>query len=241
MSILRNYLCLCLALSAALQACSASSDKLLALKDLEPAKQVNVVRYEFPGYVKETTGSKVATVAIMAPFILFGAVGGGIGGALGGAVGGSMARSAGKEMQEKYKLPDFAELVHKSLAEKLSDGAPGWPTFVGEPNAISGEKQKPSGYVMTIKTVVAVSNGDGLRTATDAEITDPEQHVLWKKVAEYKSRDAKHPASFDALEAEDGKPLRDEVEFAVQRTVEMLLDHLHNREAKKTSEAPPAN
>ncbi len=88
-------------LGVLLQGCASTHDVPLAKKDLQSVQNVKFCRYQFRGYVKETTGSKVASAAVAAPFMIFGALGGAIGGGLYGSVKSNMMLSAGKELQAK--------------------------------------------------------------------------------------------------------------------------------------------
>lgn len=211
-----------------LQGCASSPNKALVKNDLQSVNQIKVIRYEFPGYMKETTGSKVASIAIAAPFMIFGAIGGGIGGGLSASVKSSMMTSAGKEIQSKYNLPDFTELVHKEFTGKLPKAFPDWPEVVEEPGVVKDDYQNPSECVLSVRSFVIVSDGEGLQTRTTAQLVDSSQNVLWKKVASYKSSDLNRPCEFEELEADGAKALHGEIAFAVENTVSELIDHLKN-------------
>ncbi|MCE5265392.1 MAG: hypothetical protein LLG97_17900 [Deltaproteobacteria bacterium] len=209
-----------------LQGCVTSPNKALVKNDLQSVNQIKVIRYEFPGYMKETTGSKVASIAIAAPFMIFGAIGGGIGGGLSASVKSSMMTTAGKEMQSKYNLPDFAELVHKEFADKLPKAVPDLPEIVEEPGAANDDYQNPSECVLSIRSLVIVSDGEGFQAQTAAQLVDSSQNILWKKKTSYRSSDLDRPCEFEELEADDGKALHGEIAFAVEKTVSELIDHI---------------
>lgn len=224
-------------LAVLLHACASTPDKALLKKDLEAVNQITIVRYEFPGYMKDTTGSTVAAVAVAAPFMVFGLVGGAIGGGLAASVKSAMMKSAGKELQGKYTLPDFAELVHKEFSERLPKSLPDWPQAVVETSAVADDYQHPSGGLVTIRTEVRVADGAGLQTHTAAQLVDSAQNVLWRKGAVYKSSDLNRPCKLEELEADNAKLLHEEIAFAVERTVVELIDHLKNGSEKKETEA----
>ncbi|OPY76292.1 MAG: hypothetical protein A4E64_01589 [Syntrophorhabdus sp. PtaU1.Bin058] len=229
MAVTKKGLCaIAVLLAIVLHGCASSPDKTLARKDLQSIDQINLVRYEFPGYMKETTGSKVASTAIAVPFMLFGAIGGGIGGGLYASVKSSMMTSAGKEMQNKYNLPDFTGVVHKEFSERLPKNFPDWPRIIIEPNAVSDDYQNPSGCFLSIKSLVMVSDGAGLQTDTIAQMVDSTQNVLWQKRVSYKSSDFNRPCKFEQLEADNGKLLHEEITLAVEKTVTGLIGHLKN-------------
>ena len=211
-----------------LQGCASLSDKALITSDLQSVNQIKVVRYEFPGWMKETTGSNIASAAIVAPFIIFGAIGGGIGGGLAGSVKSSMMKSAGKEIQEKYNLPDFTELIYKGFAEKLPQNLTDWPQIVMEPVAVSDDYQSQSGCLLSIRSLVIVSDDTGLQADTTAQLVDPTQKILWRKRAVYKSSDFKRPCTFEELEADNAKAMKGEIDFAVEKTISELVDDLRN-------------
>jgi hypothetical protein len=211
-----------------LQGCASSPDKPLSRKGLESVNQIKIVRSPFPGYMKDTKGSKVAATAVAAPFMLFGAIGGGIGGGLYGSVKTRMMTTAGKEMQTKYDLPDFTELVHKQFSDRLTKDLSGGPELAVENIPTAESLQESPSCLLTIGTTVVVGNGPGLQALTAAQLTGPAHNVLWKKSVSYKSADHGRPCKFNELEAENGKLLHEEVTFAVQKTVEELVNHFEN-------------
>jgi hypothetical protein len=147
--------------------------------------------------------------------------------------------SAGKEMQNKYNLPDFAELVHKEFSGKLAKSAHDWPELIMESNAIGDDSAKPSGCLLTIRVVAVVSDSDGLQTHTMAQMTDSNENILWQKRVSYKSSDLNRPCSFEELEADNARLLHGEIAFAVEKTSQELIDHLNNRsDVRKTVENP---
>jgi hypothetical protein len=208
--------------------CTTTPSKPLAVKDLQSVKQIRLVRYHFPGYMKETTGSTVASAAAAAPFMLFGVVGGAVGGGLYGSIKSAMNRSAGREMQNKYNLPDFLEVVHREFAEKLPKDLPGWPEITVQADAINYDYTDPSACLLTLKSSVVVSDGDGVRAYTVGQLVNSAQNILWSRGVSYKSSDLNRPCKTDELEADNGKLLQEEVAFAVEKTVTELVEDLKN-------------
>jgi hypothetical protein len=229
--------------------CASSPDKLLSKKDLESVNQIKIIRYESPGYMKDTTSSKVTATAVAAPFMVFGAVGGGIGGGLYASIRTRMMTTAGKEMQTKYDLPDFMELVHKDFSEKLLTNRPERSEVVVESGVVGKDFQDPSACLLKIEAVAIVGDGDGLQTRTEAQLVDPTNNVLWRKRVSYKSKDLGRTCAMGALEADNARLLREEIAFAVDKTVAELVDHFEGKtetkeaeqaQPKKTDEAAPA-
>jgi hypothetical protein len=146
-----------------------------------------------------------------------------------------MMTNAGKEMQVKYDLPDFTELVHKKFTEKLPTVLTDWPEVVVEPGAVKDDYQNSSECLLTIRSIVIVSNGAGLQTHTMGQLVNSGQNILWKKKVSYKSSDLNRPCKFDELEADNGKALNEEIIFAVEKTTSELIDHLKSgTEVKET-------
>ncbi|MDA8124732.1 MAG: hypothetical protein M0009_06050 [Deltaproteobacteria bacterium] len=226
-----------------LQGC-ASQNKALINEDLRSINQVRSIRYQFDGYMKETTGANITSLLVATPFMLFGAIGGGIGGALYASVKDSMMLSAGKEMQSKCNLPDFTELVQKRFSERLPQSIPAWPQMIVETNAVDKVYENKSDCLLSISTRVVVSDDNGLQTQTIAQLVHPARDVLWKKIATYTSSEANHPCKIEELEADNGKLLNEEVGYAVEKTVVALLDHLKNgdeiKEPAPTQQSKPS-
>jgi len=211
-------------ISIAFQGCAGRNDMALSQKDYDSLKKVKIVRYEFPGYKKDTMASTVTATAVLAPFLLLGALGGGIGGGLAYAIKEEMMISAGREIQTKYNLPDFSHLVHDSFSKEILENYIEGPQWEVDQVVLEGDLKQSSGCLLTIKTEVVITDEEGLQTYTCAQLIDSGLYVFWNKEVIYKTP-VNRLYKLAELEANNGKLLREEISFAVEKTIDELLDH----------------
>lgn len=204
----------------------AATDKQLSKDNLKPISSMTIAQLKSPPLLKETTGSTVAGVTGM----MFGAIGGGIG----GAIQYKMMESNGKELQEKCNLPNYGEQVFKQLAERIPMEVTGWPKIVVKNDPISDETDIKNDYAIVVQVkVIKVKDGVGLSTWTTAQLLDPQGSILWEKNVKYQTREFNRQCDLDILEADNGKLLLEEYDFAIQNTVSTLIKDL-NGDSPKT-------
>lgn len=206
--------------------CASVPDKSVSRKELSAVDRVKVVREQFPGYLKETISSTVLSGAVAAPFVLFGAIGGGIGGVIYGSLKSSMMSNDGKEMQDKYNLPDFAELVQKRLSEKLPLCLSERTKVMVEDIPVEDDSQNFSGYVVIVRTWALISDGTGLQTVAFARMLDSKQNILWQKTFHYRSDEFGRVCDLEKLEENNGKLLLEEISFATDEAALDFFNHL---------------
>lgn len=198
----------------------AATGKQLSRDDLKPINSMTAAQLKSPPLLKETTGSTVAGVTGM----MFGAIGGGIG----GAIQYKMMESNGKELQEECKLPIYGELVFKQLIEKIPSEVTGWPKIVVKNYPISDEAEITNDYALLVSVkTIKVKDGTGLTAWTTAKLRDPQGNILWEKSVEYQTKKFSRQCDLDILEAEKGRLLHEEYQFAVENTVLTLIKDLN--------------
>lgn len=203
----------------------AATDKQLSRDDLKSINSMTVAQLTSPPLLKETTGSAL----VGATGIMFGAIGGGIG----GGIQYKMMESNGKELQEKCNLPNYGESVFKRLVERIPNEVAGWPKIVVKNGPVSDESEITNDYAIIVKTkMVKVKDGSGLYAWTTAQLRNPEGDILWEKNVKYETRKLKRQCDLDILEADKGKLLREEYEFAIQYTVSALIKDLNGDSPK---------
>lgn len=201
-----------------IQGC-ATTDKRLALNELEKIGSMKVVRYETPKLLKATAGSQ----AIAITGIMFGA----LGGAFGGALSIAAESRAGRALAEECNLPDFGEVVLNGFVERVPAEVPGWPTMDVERIPVGEEIAFKSGYSLLIEVAqVRVKDGSGLSTTTTAQLVDSDRNVLWQRKMTYTSEKFNRCTSLEELEADKGKLLREELAYAAEKTIVDFIDHL---------------
>ena len=186
---------------------------------------MTIAQLKSPPLLKETTGSTVAGVTGM----MFGAIGGGIG----GAIQYKMMESNGKELQEKCKLPNYGERVFRQLVERIPIEVMGWPKIVVKNDPISDEAEISKDYALIVKVkVVKVKNGVGLTAWTTAKLRDPQGSLLWEKNVKYETKKFDRQCDLDILEADNGKLLLEEYEFAILNTVSTMIKDINGDSPK---------
>lgn len=203
----------------------ATTDKQLSKDALNPISSITIAQLKSPPILKETTGSTVVGVTGM----MFGAIGGG----LGGALQHNMMESNGKELQEKCNLPNYGERVFRHLVDRIPKEVTGWPKIVVKNDPISDEAEVSKDYALLVKVkVVKVKDGVGLTAWTTAQLHDPQGSVLWEKNVKYETKKYNRQSDLDKLEADNGKLLLEEYEFAILNTVSTLIKDLNGESPK---------
>ena len=202
-----------------LQGCAAAN-KPLAVNEMKDIHSIQLVQYEHPPLRRHTMGAMAAGV----PFAMFGAIGGGIG----GSISMGIEVSQGKDLTEECKLPDFGALVFDGFLSSMHNSLQDWPTPTVRQIPITDEfKPVDSGYTISLHVyTVLISDSDGLATSTIGEMINPKGETVWKKGYMYKTSDFSKPHSLKALEAENGKLLKQEMIIAAEKTVSDLIRHL---------------
>lgn len=247
--------CSFIAMVAVLFFISGCSSKVLVKKDLEDIKEIKIVRYEFPGYMKLTSATSSKAVAVVTPLLLFGAVGGGIGGAIADNIVKTNMTADGIALQDKFKLPDYSKLVYASFSEKIPKRVPqDWPRFVTDPAIIKevAKYDKPDGTrdytreeppefngdALILRSSFVVSHYGGVRADTLGKLINSKGKVLWSKHISYKSKEGNIP-SLENLEEDNAKLLRSEINVAVETTVEGLIDNMLNPPKEDETDSGP--
>lgn len=207
-----------------LQGCA--TDKSFVSNDIKLSTPIKVVRYETPGILRSTmTETFFLTAAVALP-----------GGSALFVLSDEYARSKGENMQ--MKIPDFGNLVMDKLVERLSRERPDWPKLIVERRPVA-EDYSESCVLIEIKVNrlaygyldIIRGSGNGFLSKTVVAMKDPKGDVLWQKSFTYLSKDYERDKDIDEFEANDGKLLKEEIEFAVEKTVTELIKHLNGKES----------
>lgn len=197
----------------------ASTDKRLALNELQTIDSLKVVRHETPKFLKTTAGS----TAIVLTGIMFGAVGG----ALGGALSYAAEAKGGSDLIKTCNLPDFGELVFNKFIDRVPREMPNWPRMEIEKKPIEEDFNFVSGHLLVLDVaLVKIAGGTGFVTSTTARIVDSKQNMLWQRKMSYESREFNRSTTLGELEADNGKLLREEFDFAAEKTISDFVSHL---------------
>lgn len=192
-----------------------AQDKQFVKKDALLHSPLKCVRYETPGILRSTMAETffLSTAAIALP-----------GGSALLLVSDEYAKTRGEAMQSR--LPDFGRLVLAKFSERMSVEAGDWPVPAVENNPVKEEysdsctliefkvKRLAYGYLDFMRGA-----GNGFLSKTVAIMKEPNGDLLWQKSFTYSSRDYERGKTLDEFEADGGKLLKDEMEFAAEKTV----------------------
>lgn len=213
-----NKLAGLLAMALALHGCAAT-DKALLTSDFDGVSQLTVTRESTPEISKHSGGGTGAGVVLGAVL--------GLGGI--GLAWQAIAYSEGKEMRERLALPDFGQLVMKKFVERAAEQIPNWPKMLVEDTPIDEAPSHDRGYLLTVRVsfVIVRSYGElGLTTHSRGELLAPDGSLLWRRLYGYSQSQAGRAKELDVLEADGGKLLKEEMDFAAEKTAQDFIDHL---------------
>lgn len=226
--------------SLLLGGCGASNKELVK-KDFPAAEPIRVCRYETPGIMK-STGTEttlLALVTLAAP-----------GGSALLVVGDEYNKARGSGTQSK--IPDFGSLVMNKFAEQVKNARPDWPALTVIPDPLKEDfsdkctvvefkiNRIAYGSIDLTRGGIALERGldkglfaTGLLTKTLVTMKDNSGEVVWQKSYVYLSENFNREKSVDELEADNFKLLKEEMEFAAEKTVADFVDHLKNGNQKQ--------
>lgn len=204
-----------------------ATDKPFAKSDNRLMSPIKVIRHETPGILRSTmTETFFLTAAVALP-----------GGSALLILGDEYAKARGADMQ--MKIPDFGYIVMDKFVERLKKEVSDWPALTIEKKPV-GEDFAESCYLIEFKVNrlaygyldIVRGGGNGFFSNTVVTMKDPVGDVLWQKSFTYQSKDFERDKNIDDFEADDGKLLREEIEFAAEKTVSEFIKHLKGEDVE---------
>ncbi len=214
----------------------ASSNTQFTKKDLSSSEPIKVCRYETPGIMK-STGTETAFLALVtlaAP-----------GGSALLVVGDEYAKARGSDTQTR--IPDFGSLVMNKFLARIKNERPDWPalTVIQDPlkedfsekcTVIEFKVNRVAyGSVDLTRGGIALERGldkgvvsNGFLSKATVSMKDSEGEILWQKSYVYLSENFDRNMSLDELEADNLNLLREEIEFAAEKTADDFIEHLNS-------------
>jgi hypothetical protein len=197
-----------------------ATDKSFVRNGQASLSPLKVVRYRTPGIIRKNINETfiISAAAVALP-----------GGSVLTAIGDDYAKSRGEGMQQQ--LPDFGQLVMQKFVEQLGKGKELWPRLIVEDRpAIEGHIETDTllefrvqrlayGYLDFINGA-----GHGFLSKTVVTMKEPRGKILWQKSFTYSSQDFGRGKEIDAFEADDGKLLKEELAFAIEKTVAAFIE-----------------
>ena len=215
----------------------ASGNKQFTKQDMSSSGPLKVCRYETPGIMK-STGTETALLALVtlaAP-----------GGSALLVVGDEFARARGSDTQSR--IPDFGFLVMNNFLQRITKERPDWPvpTVVQEPlkedfaekctviefkvNRVAyGSIDLTRGGIVLERGLDKGVISNGFLSKATVTMKDSQGEVLWQKSYVYLSENFDRNMSTDELEADNFTLLKEEMEFAAEKTAEDFIEHLNGK------------
>lgn len=219
----------------------ASSNKQFVKQDMSSSETVKVCRHETPGIMK-STGTETALLALLtlaAP-----------GGSALLVVGDEFAKARGSDTQTR--IPDFGSLVMDKFLARIKNERPDWPVLIVIQDPLKEDfSEKCTVIEFTVGRVaygsidltrggIVLERGldkgvisNGFLSKASVTMKDPQGEVLWQKSYVYLSENFNRDMSVDELEADNFSLLKEEMEFAAERTVEDFIADLNGKPEKE--------
>lgn len=220
--------------SLVLQGC-ASSNKQFTNRNLSSLEPIKVCRYETPGIMK-STGTETALLALVtlaAP-----------GGSALLVVGDEYARARGSDTQTM--IPDFGSLVMNKFLERIHNERSDRPALTVMQDPLKEDFSEKCtvmefkvnrvayGSIDLTRGGIALERGldkgvvsNGFLSKATVTMKDSQGEVLWQKSYVYLSENFDRSMSVDELEADNFNLLREEMEFAAEKTAADFIEHLN--------------
>lgn len=228
------------------QGCAATIDRPFIQKDPQKLSPLRVIRYKTPELQKATPGDiapgLILGTLITAPLFIIPPLGGAALGGVTGAMTEAKRAGAGKQLRESLGLPDFGEVVMKKFVERAGKELPELPAMAVQVGPVEETPLYESGAFLELKVdsvvlVVASDEKAGFGALVTAALNDFHSNVLWQKRVNYaQSLDAATRSSrgrpLKEFEADNGKLLKEEMDFAAETLVSNLIAHFKGEEKK---------
>lgn len=220
-------------ISLFLEGCAGN--KLIYSKDdLKKIEFIKVVRHETPAFKLSTSEIRNAALA---PLVFVGVIGTMV-------ISETAMRIGGEKIKEQFSIPDFGEIVMKKFAQSVRKEIPQWPMMILENKPVSYDYTHQAGVLLEFSVdawdLSYVMFREGADSAgifssiTKVKMVDNKGEVLWEKNYKYLSGEFGRVRKVEELEAENGRLLKEEVEFAAEKTVSALFQNI-----KAGLESPP--
>ncbi len=219
----------------------ASSGTKFTKKDFSSSGPIKVCRYETPGIMK-STGTETALLALVtlaAP-----------GGSALLVVGDEYAKARGSGTQAR--IPDFGYLVMNKFLDRIRDARPDWPALTPLQEPLKEDFSEKCTVIEFKVSRVAYGSLDltrggialergldkgvmstGFLSKTVVTMKDADGEGLWEKSYVYLSEHFGREKTLDELEAEDFRLLKEEMEFAAEKTVDDFIEHLNSEKKQE--------
>lgn len=198
-----------------------TTDKPFVKKDAASLAPMKVVRFETPGIQRRTaTENFLITTSVILP-----------GGSAVFLLGDEYAKARGGDMQTR--IPDFGYLVVDKFTKKINGSSKILPPLTIVEQPVKEEYNESCNLIeFKVKKIaygyLGPMRGKGFMSDTLVTMKDPQGEVLWQKDYTYMSKDFnRDDKELDEYEADNAKLLKEECEFAAEKTVLDFINHLN--------------
>jgi hypothetical protein len=213
-----------------MQGCASSQNQALKRQEMSSLAPIKVVRHETPGIMKSSGAETglLALVTLAAP-----------GGAALLVVGDSYGKARGSETQSiipdfganaRQSVPDLPQLTPVREPVKEEDASKTAVIELDVKRLAYGSIDLTRGGIVLERGLDKGVIADGFLSKTVATMKDPHGEVLWQKTYLYLSKDHDRGMSADELEADSCMLLKEEMQYAAEKTVQDFVSHLNSRE-----------
>ena len=131
-------------------------------------------------------------------------------------------------MSEKAQIPDFGELVTRKFVARARAEIPNWPELTTRDEPVEGPYAHASGTLLKFKVnEIGLSSypaDKGFVASVTVKMALRDK-VLWRRTFAYESKKYGRERALEEFEADGGKLLRAEMEFAAETTVTDFITH----------------
>lgn len=199
-------------ISTVFQGCATYKDKAFVNQDMTALSPLKVVRHETPSFNKFTPGGTAGGLLL--------------GGVIGLAIS---AELSGKKLKEKIEIPDFGQLVMDKFVVRVGKEIPSWPVMDVEKEPVNAEYSHKAGSILEFKHAynpyLTFEKGGCFGGVTTVMLKNANGNVLWKKTFAYLSNWYDRQKKLEEFEADNGKLLKEEMDFAAEETVSNFIKH----------------
>jgi hypothetical protein len=208
----------------------ASNIKLIR-ENINTEVPIKVARYETPKLEKRSLG-RVFLTAVPVGVITY------AGGLLLGIasipvfslIDTGISKHYGSELSGKCELKDYGELIIAQLAIGLNDEIDAWPEIEIVDEAIDADYYDSESYLLSIQVnyinLFNTVNDENIIISTTAELKDIFDNAIWRKKFNYSANDFNRKHNIQELEADNCNLLKEEIDFAVNKTVTAFIEDL---------------
>jgi hypothetical protein len=210
--------------------------KSFVRKDIASLAPLKIVRYETPEIERVTSTGE--TIGIISALDITGI----------SALVGWLPYSAMGKYHVKGTFPDFGKLLTDKFVARANAEIPNWPaTTVREDQIEKTAAQLPprqryqqqrklrqieanatsisSGTLLVFRVVLGIHHEEGFISGVNANMKDSKGNIFWQQKFIYMSKNYGRKTSIDKYESDNYRLLREEIDFAAEKTVSIFIEH----------------